>query len=206
MKVIGYLRVSTEYQDVDNQKLGILDLANRNKLGSVSFIEETASGTLSYRKRALGDLISNLQKGDVLIVSELSRLGRSMLEILEILKELKTKDVRVHTVKENYEINGAEITSKVMTMVFGMLAELERDLISKRTKEALATKRAQGVRLGRPPVPGKSKLDDKADDIRKLVDKGVGVTSLAKIFDCTPPTMSNFIYKKILPDKERGSS
>jgi DNA invertase Pin-like site-specific DNA recombinase len=84
-----------------------------------------------------------------------------------------------------------------MTMVFGMLAELERDLISKRTKEALATKRAQGVRLGRPPVPGKSKLDCRIDEIRKLLDKRVGVTSLAKIFNCTTPTMSNLAKENI---------
>jgi len=198
MKVIGYLRVSTELQDVDNQKLGILELANRNSLGTVTFIEETMSGTINYKDRQLGKIIDSFQQDDCLIVSELSRLGRSMLQILEILQILKIKNVRVFTVKENYQINGDEITSKVMTMVFGMLAELERDLISKRTKEALATKRAQGVRLGRPPVPGKSKLDSNHDDIRKLMDKKVGVTSLAKIFDCTPPTMSNFIKKKIL--------
>lgn len=198
MKVIGYLRVSTEYQDVDNQKLGILDLANRNDLGLVTFVEETMSGTVSYKERELGKVIEGLNKGDALIVSELSRLGRSVLQILEILKTLKEKDVRVFTVKENFSSAGDEMTSKIMTMVFGMLAELERDLISKRTKEALATKRAQGVRLGRPPVPGKSKLDSRADEIRKLVDKGVGPTSLAKIFNCTPPTMSNFIRKKLL--------
>jgi DNA invertase Pin-like site-specific DNA recombinase len=199
MKIIGYLRVSTEYQDVENQKLGIYELANRNNLQPVEFIEETISGKISYRVRKLGSVITTLQKGDVLIVSELSRLGRSMLEILEILNEMKTRDVRVLTVKENHEINGREITSKVMTMVFGMLAELERDLISKRTKEALASRKSQGIRLGRPPGAGKSKLDIHHDEIKKLFDKGVGITSLSKIFDCTAPTMSNYVRKKIKP-------
>ncbi|MFC1769708.1 recombinase family protein [Nitrospirota bacterium] len=198
MKIIGYLRVSTGGQDIKNQRLGILELANRNKW-KVEFVEETASGTLSYRKRALGGIIDSLQEFDVLIVPELSRIGRSLLEILEILKTLKDRGVKVHTIKEGYEINGDAITSKVMTMVFGMLAELERDLISKRTKEALAVRRSQGVRLGRPPGPGKSKLDGKEEEIWSFYKKGVGVTSLARIFDCTPPTMGNFIQKKVLP-------
>jgi len=203
MKVIGYLRVSTEYQDADNQRLGILQLANKNGW-KVDFINETASGTISYTKRELGLILQSLSPGDILIVSELSRLGRSLLEILEILFNLKQKDVRVFTIKENYQINGDEITSKIMTMVFGMLAELERDLISKRTKEALSAKRAQGVRLGRPPGPGKSKLDGKEDEIRKFYEKGVGVVSLAKIYDCTHPTISNFIQKKILPTMKKA--
>jgi len=205
MRVIGYLRVSTEYQDVDNQRLGILQLANRYGW-QVEFAEETVSGTVSYTKRELGKIIQTLMRGDVLIVSELSRLGRSMLGILELLRDLKNLGVRVFTVKENYEMNGDAITSKVMTMVFGMLAELERDLISKRTREALAVKKAQGIRLGRPPGPGKSKLDDKREDIRKFYEKGVGVTSLAKIFDCAPPTMGSFIQKKILPQANGNHS
>ncbi len=203
MKIIGYLRVSTAQQDLNNQRLGILELANKNNW-KVSFIEETASGTISYKKRKLGEIIESLNQGDVLIISELSRLGRSMLEILEILRDLKNRDIKIFTIKENYQINGTDISSKILTMVFGMLAELERDLISKRTKEALATKRAQGIRLGRPPGPGKSKLDEKEDEIRHFYNKGLGITSLSKIFDCTPPTMGNFIQKKIIPTKNKG--
>ena len=202
MKIIGYLRVSTAQQDHGNQKLGILQLANKNNW-KVSFVEETMSGTISYKKRELGKVVDSLSQGDVLIVSELSRLGRSMLEILQILRDLKSKFVRVFTIKENYELNGDTISSKVMTMVFGMLAELERDLISERTKAALATKRAQGIRLGRPPGPGKSKLDDKEDEIRQFYKKGLGISSLSKIFNCTPPTMGNFIQKKILPTENK---
>lgn len=203
MKVIGYLRVSTDYQDADNQRLGILALANKN-CWQVDFVDETASGTVSYLKRELGRVVLSLKSGDILIVSELSRLGRSMLEVLQLLNDLKLKGVRVFTVKENYQLNGDEITSKVMTMVFGMLAELERDLISKRTREALSAKRAQGVRLGRPIGPGRSKLDGKENEIRRFYEKGVGVVSLAKIYDCTHPTISNFIQKKILPTMKKG--
>ena len=133
-----------------------------------------------------------------MIVSELSRLGRSMLEIMSLLCELLERGVKVFAVKGGYTLDGS-IQSKIMTMVLCMAVGIEKDLLSQRVKEALARKKKEGVKLGRPKgVPGKSKLDGKEDEIKALLDKKVGIASLAKIYDCTWPTMKNFIDKKVL--------
>ena len=195
-KIIGYLRVSTGEQDLQNQKNGILELANKNGW-KVEFKEEKVSGKVSYKERLLGNIIEGLQQGDILLVSELSRLGRSMLEIMTLLRELSEKKIRVYSIKGNYELSGDSIQSKVMTMVFCMASEIERDLISQRTKEALKRKKDEGVKLGRPKGPGKSKLDDKIEEIKCLYEKKVSVASLGKIYNCSWPTMSNFIQNKI---------
>jgi len=196
-KIIGYLRVSTNGQELENQKLGILKFANEQGW-KVDFVEETVSGRVSYKERELGKVISDLSKDDVLIVSELSRLGRSMLEVMTLLCELSDRGIKVYAIKGNHRVDNS-IASKVMTMVLCMASEIERDLISQRTKEALQKKKQEGVTLGRPKgVPGKSRLDGKEEEIKKLLDKGVGIASLAKIYDCSWPTMKNFIKKKIL--------
>jgi len=202
IKVVGYIRVSTGMQDLKNQKLGILDLGNKHNW-KINFIEERVSGKVSYKERKLGKAINTLNEGDILIVSELSRLGRSMLEIMGLLCELSKKGIKVYAVKGGYEINDS-IQSKILTMVLCMAAEVERDLISSRTKEALARKKKEGFKLGRPKgIPGKSKLDGKEDEIEKLLDKKVGIASLAKIYECSWPTMQNFINKKILKKNVR---
>jgi DNA invertase Pin-like site-specific DNA recombinase len=195
--IIGYLRVSTGDQDLQNQKHGILELANKNGW-KVEFREEKVSGKISYKERMLGSIVENLQEGDILLVSELSRLGRSMLEIMTLLGELSLKGIKVYSVKGNHELNGDSIQSKIITMVFCMASEIERDLISLRTKEALKRKKDEGVKLGRPKGPGKSKLDVKIEEIRNLYDKKVSVASLGKIYNCSWPTMSNFIQKKVV--------
>lgn len=195
-RIIGYVRVSTGGQDLENQKLGILDHANRNGW-KVEFIEEKVTGTSSYTERELGKVIPLLGSGDIIIVSELSRLGRSMLEIMTLLCDLAKRSIKVLSIKGNLELSGDSIQSKVMTMVLCMASEIERDLISLRTKEALARKKRDGIKLGRPKGPGKSKLDGKLEEIRLLHGKRVSVASLAKIYDCTWPTMKNFVDKKL---------
>ena len=196
-KVIGYLRVSTNGQELENQKLGILKFANEQGW-KVDFVEETVSGRVSYKERELGRVVGTLSKDDVLIVSELSRLGRSMLEIMTLLCELSEKGIRVYAVKGSHKVDNS-IQSKIMTMVLCMAAEIEKELISQRTKEALQRMKQAGVTLGRPKgVPGKSRLDGKEEEIKKLLDKEVGIASLAKIYDCSWPTMKNFIRKKVL--------
>lgn len=156
---------------------------------------------MSYKNRELGKTIETLKQGDILIVTELSRLGRSMMEIMRLLSELLEKGIRVYAIKGNYKLDNS-IQSKIMTMVLCMATEIERDLMSQRVKEALARKKKEGVKLGRPKgVPGKSKLDDKEAEIRTLLDKKVSIVSLAKIYDCSWPTMKNFIEKKILKDR-----
>lgn len=198
-RVIGYIRVSTGEQELANQRYSILEWANGRGL-QVTFIEETVSGMTSYKKRQLGKVIEEIQGGDIIIVSELSRLGRSMVEVISLLSDLAKKGVRVYAVKGGYSFDGS-IQSKILSTLLAIVGEVERDLISQRTKEALARKKKEGVKLGRPKGPGKSKLDDKRDEIRILHEKKVSVASMAKIFDCSWPTMKEFIVKKV----ERGA-
>lgn len=201
-KVIGYLRVSSSTQDLDNQRLGILDLANRNGW-KVTFVEETVSGSMSYKERELGRIVDDLKRGDTLIVSELSRLGRSMLEIMTLVSELLDREINILAIKGNYKLD-TSIQSKILTMVLCMASEIERDLIRQRTREALARKKAEGVKLGRPKgVPGKSKLDEKTEEIKMFLGKGLNVTALSKIYDCAWSTMKDFINRKVVDDSKK---
>lgn len=197
-RITGYLRVSTDKQDLANQEYTVLKLANEKGWKWVDFVEETVSGTVSYKDRKLGLLLNDLKKGDVLIVAELSRLGRSILEILHILKDSSERGVRIYGCKENREINGNAVESKVLSTVLALVSEIERDLISKRTKEALALKKSKGFKLGRPKgALGKSKLDDKLEEIKDFRNKGLNVTALAKIYGVSWTCMRNFLNKKV---------
>jgi len=190
MKTVGYLRVSTDLQDVDNQRLEVLRLANDRGLGSVEFVEEIVSGRKSWRDRELARVLGDLGKGDVVIVAELSRLGRSMLEIMEILSIATRAGVVVYAVKGEWVLDGS-LQSKVVALAFAMAAEIERDLISSRTRAALATKRAQGVRLGRPPGPGKSKLDEHRTEIVEMLGLGIKRKRLAERLHTTEGNLRN---------------
>jgi DNA invertase Pin-like site-specific DNA recombinase len=198
-KTIGYLRVSTDRQDLNNQKHEILVYAQKTGLMVKDFIGVEISSSKGEKERRIDELLSRLTAGDTVIISELPRLGRSTLEVLGIIDRLIQRRINLIAIKQNLNINGKnDMTTKVMTTLFSLFAELERDLLSDRTKQALARKRAEGVVLGRPKgVPGKSKLDEKHDDIKRLYDKKVSVSSLAKIFDVSWPTMENFLRKKI---------
>src|SRR5579871_3033696 len=157
-QTIAYLRVSTADQDLKKNRYDILQLANDKGLGQVQWVEETISGRVSWRKRKIAEVIEELQVGDTLIVSELSRLGRSMLECMEILSIAFQKGIHIFAVKGNWQLDNS-IQSKIVAMAFSMAAEIERDLISQRTKEALAARKKAGLALGRPRGSGKSKLD-----------------------------------------------
>ena len=194
-KTYAYIRVSTDKQDLENQKFAILQYANNKKLGNVEFIEETVSGRISWKNRKLKDLIDNLQSGDNLIVAELSRLGRSMLEIMELLSILLRKGVNVYVVKGNYELKD-DIQSKVLTFAFSLASEIERELISQRTKEALAKRKAEGKKLGRPKGSYSSKLDHKRQYIEELLNKGVSIASIAKILGVHYHTVRNYIKRR----------
>lgn len=157
-RTVAYLRVSTTDQDIEKNKADILHLANDKGLGQVEWVEETASGRVSWKKRKIADVLEQLKSGDTLLVSELSRLGRSMLECVEILSIASQKEINIYSVKGNWQLDNS-IQSKIIAMAFSMASEIERDLISQRTKEALLAKKKAGVRLGRPKGVGKSKLD-----------------------------------------------
>ena len=197
MAVYGYLRVSTDKQDLENQKFEILKYANTKKLGNVDFIEEIVSGKRSWKNRKLGELIKNLQKGDILIVVELSRLGRSMLEIMELLSILLRKGVELHIVKNNQVLKD-DLHSKVFAMAFSIAAEIERELISQRTKEALARRKTEGKTLGRPKGSFSSKLDQHREQIEEFLSKGVSISSIAKILGVPYSTLWSYLKRRNL--------
>jgi DNA invertase Pin-like site-specific DNA recombinase len=205
-KTIGYLRVSTADQDTEKNKHDILTLANDKDFGKVSWVEEKVSGKKSWKERKIKEVIDNLENGDRIIVPELSRLGRSMLEIMEMLSVARDKGICIYAVKGGWELNGT-IQSKVMAMAFSIAAEIERDLISKRTKEALRARKAAGVKLGRPKGPGKSKLDKYREEIVALLNNGSTKTFVAKRYKTTLPNLYNWLKKnniKIKPIYSEG--
>ena len=194
----GYIRVSTEKQSIDNQKYEIMKFIDERKLLIDRWVQETVSSRKKLQDRELGNLIDNLNSGDRLICTELSRLGRSLLEVMSILNILMEKQVKVYATKEGYEL-ADNINSQVLAFAFSLAAQIERSMISSRTKEALDRKRADGKKLGRPKGSrSKSILDDKVDNIKELVDKEVPVSSIAKILGVKRTTLDNFIRTRKL--------
>ena len=199
--IYGYIRVSSDKQTVENQRFEITKFCNEQKLQVNDWIEETISGTKNYTKRQLGSLLKKVGKDDIIICSELSRLGRNLFMIMEILNICMSKECRVWTIKDNYRL-GDDIQSKVLAFAFGLSAEIERNLISQRTKEALARKRAEGVVLGRPKgrksSPDKYKLSGKEILISELLRNGISHRKIAKICKVDRNTLSRFITLKCL--------
>ena len=194
-RTVSYLRVSTADQNTEKNKHAVSHFANQREFGKVEFHEETVSGKKGWRERKLGPLVEKLKAGDRLIVPELTRLGRSTLEVLEILAVTKAKGVAVYSVKEGLELNGDSMQSKVMSTMLALFAELEREFISMRTKEALKARRAAGVKLGRPKGPGQSKLDQYKDDIVEDLRRGVTKVMIARRYKATEATLHNWLTK-----------
>jgi DNA invertase Pin-like site-specific DNA recombinase len=195
--VYGYIRVSSDRQTVENQRFEINKFAENNGLTIDGWIEETISGTKNYDKRKLGELLDKVKDGDLIICAELSRLGRTLFMIMDILNICMNKNCRVWTIKDNYRL-GDDIQSKVLAFAFGLSAEIERNLISQRTKEALSRKRAEGVILGRPvgKKSAKVKLTGKEDFIRDLLAHNVPKTQIAKILKVDRMTVDAFIKRE----------
>jgi DNA invertase Pin-like site-specific DNA recombinase len=193
-KTVAYLRVSTAEQDLEKNKSDILHLANEKNFGKVEFVEERVSGKKSWKERKIKNIIEELGAGDHLIVPELSRLGRSMLEIMEILSIAKEKGISIYAVKGNWNLNSS-IESKIVGMVFAMAAEIERDLISQRTKEGLRARKAAGVILGRPKGPGKSKLDAHREEIIALLKNGSTKAYISRRYSTSQPNLFNWLKK-----------
>ena len=194
-RTYAYIRVSTDKQETENQRFEILKYANDKKLGNVEFIEETVSGRKSWKDRKIGVLISELCKGDILIVTELSRLGRSMLEIMELLSILLRNGIELHVVK-NKQVLKDDLQSKVFAMAFSIAAEIERELISQRTREALQRRKAEGKPLGRPKGSYSSKLDRYREQIEELLSKGVSISSIAKIIGVPYSTVYSYVQRR----------
>jgi DNA invertase Pin-like site-specific DNA recombinase len=196
----GYIRVSSDRQTVENQRFEITNFADRLELQIDGWIEETISGTKNYDKRELGKLLKLISKDDLIICSELSRLGRNLFMIMDILNLCMHKECKVWTIKDNYRL-GEDIQSKVLAFAFGLSAEIERNLISQRTREALARKRIEGVVLGRPKgrKSSKVKLSGHEDAIRRMLADKVPKTEIARFFKVNRMTVDTFIKNRVQP-------
>ncbi|WP_027729068.1 master DNA invertase Mpi family serine-type recombinase [Treponema sp. C6A8] len=194
--VYGYIRVSTDKQTVQNQKFEILRYTKRHKIKIDKWIAETISGTVSPSKRTLGRLLGNVKKGDLIICSELSRLGRSMFMIMSILNRLMEDEVLVYTVKEGYKL-GTDLTSKVLAFAFSISAEIERTLISDRTREALRRKKSEGAVLGRPrgKLNSHYKLSPYENEIISMLSSGFSKKYISVTFHVTEQTLYNFLKR-----------
>lgn len=192
--IYGYIRVSTDKQSLENQEFEINSFCNKENIKIDKWITETISGTKDFEKRKLGKTIKKLKSGDVLICSEISRLGRNLLQIMTILNICMRKETQVWTIKDNFRL-GADIQSKVLAFAFSLSAEIERNLISQRTKEALARIKASGRKLGREFGCKNKKhvLDGREDEIIRLFGNGVPKTKIAKIMGVSSRTIYNFL-------------
>ena len=201
-KTVAYLRVSTEEQDLNNQKLELHEFARRNDLTIDDFIEIEVSTRKSPQARRVDELMENLQSGDLLLVSEISRLGRSVGQIIQIIDALVKNQIRFVAVKESIKINGKQdIQTKTMTTMFALFAEIERDLISERTKQGLRAAKEKGKQLGRPKGSGKSKLDDFKPEIEALLNNGSSKTFIANRYGTSLTNLYKWLKKHGIPLK-----
>ena len=192
--VYGYIRVSTDKQTVDNQRFEIERFCSKNSVTIDQWIEETISGTQVLEKRLLGSLLAEAKTGDLIVCSELSRLGRNMFMIMSILNHFMINGVKIQTIKDNYQL-GDSIQAKILAFAFGIAAEIERDLISQRTKEALARKRSEGFALGRPTgrKSDKLKLSGHEAEIQMLLDENTSKSAIARMFGVCRQTVISFM-------------
>lgn len=194
--VYGYIRVSSDKQTVENQRFEINNFCEKQNLMINDWIEETISGTKNYSKRQLGLLLRKVSKDDIIICSELSRLGRNLFMIMEILNICMTKECRVWTIKDNYRL-GEDIQSKVLAFAFGLSAEIERNLISQRTKEALARLKAEGKQIGRGSGRRNNNLNAKCQMkhhyILKQLNRGISIPQIAKRIKVARGTLYRYL-------------
>ena len=188
----AYIRVSTDHQHVENQKHEINIFAQKKDIQINKWVDETISSRKPLTERKLGKLLKRLKKGDILIATELSRLGRNLLEVMGILQKCLEKDCQIWTLKENYRL-GADIQSKVLAFAFSLASEIERQLISERTKNSLQRLKDEGKHLGRPYGFSYKKLQKKHDKIKELLDKNVTKAEIARLMGCSWMTLHRYI-------------
>lgn len=192
----GYIRVSSDKQTVENQRFEINTFCAHHHISIDGWIEETISGTKAYNKRELGKLLKRIQKGDLIVCAELSRLGRNLFMIMEILNLCMAKECRVWTIKDNYRL-GEDIQSKVLAFAFGLSAEIERNLISQRTKEALNRLKHEGKALGRKIGSRNSNLNSKCEEKKQLIEATVlingNISRLAKEIGVSKGTLYRYM-------------
>ena len=200
MATYAYLRVSTDRQDVANQRHGILEYANTHGLGLIQFVEDGLSGHVAWRERAIGQLLTTTATaGDVVIFAEISRMARSTLHVLEMLEIGMERKLHIHIAKQRMILDGS-LHSRIAATVLGLAAEIERELIAARTREALAKRKAEGKPLGRPrgAKSARLKLDAHADEIRGYLAKGISKRSIAKLVGCAESTLYDWVARRVL--------
>lgn len=200
MRIFAYIRVSTEMQTRDNQEYEIRRYCRNRGLAVSEWVSESVSGTIAVEKRQLGAMLERMERGDLLICTELSRLGRNMLMIMGLLNICASKGISIHTIKDNFDLSDT-INSKIIAFAFALAAEIERNLISQRTKEALAVRRMKGVRLGRPPGSSAKKVSfhNQIGKLQSLIDGGMSYSKVAEIFGIHRNTLRKYL-------KELGES
>ena len=193
---IGYIRVSTVKQNQSHQEAEIKEYAHKHGMTIDKWVEETISSRKALKHRKLGQLLDNLEENSVIIACEISRLGRSLLEVMGILEKCLAKNCQVITIKENYHL-GNDIQSQVLAFAFGLSAQIERNLISQRTKMALDNLKAQGKNVGRPfgAESKKLKLSKNAKRVKELLDKGISKNQIARIMGVQKMTLRRFIQR-----------
>ncbi len=192
--IYGYIRVSTDHQNTANQRHEIELFTDKNKLTVNKWVEEIVSSRKPLHERRLGKVLKKLKKGDVLIATELSRLGRNLLEVMGILQECLEKDCQIWTLKENYRL-GADIQSKVLAFAFSLASEIERQLISERTKISLQRLKDEGRHLGRPYGTSYQKLQKQHNRLMQLLEKGVSKAEIARSLGCTWLTVHRYMQR-----------
>ena len=203
-KIVAYLRVSSDKQELNHQKLELLEFARKKALSIDEFVEITISSRMTSKQRRIDELLERLNQADTLIVTELSRLGRSTAEVISLVNSLIERNVRVIALKQNLDISKQDMNSKVNLTMFSLFSELERDLISLRTKEALASKKRGGQVLGKPKgTIQKSKFDKDVIRIKELLNYGLSMRKMAKVLGYTNHiALSTYIKKRKLKDKK----
>jgi DNA invertase Pin-like site-specific DNA recombinase len=194
-RIYAYLRVSTDAQDVANQKHGVVEYAKARGMENLVFIEDTISGRICWRERKIGEMLEQCRPGDSVLFAEISRMAHSTRMVLEILQFCSERQITVHIAKQNMVLD-MSLNSRITATVLGLAAEIEREMISLRTKEALSKRKAEGMHLGRPfGAKVKSKLDDKREQIQEYLNKGINKRDISRLVDCTPPTLYAFMKK-----------
>ena len=194
MAVFAYIRVSTEMQTHENQKYEITNYCKAHGLAVDRWVSESVSGTVDVSKRLLGKMKRRMKQGDQIICTELSRLGRNMLMIMGILNLCSSKGIAIHTIKDNFDLSD-NINSKIIAFAFALAAEIERNLISQRTKEALAVRRQMGIRLGRPPGASSKKaiFEKNKNEILELLRKGESLSAISREYGIHRNTLRKYL-------------
>lgn len=192
--IYAYIRVSTEMQTYSSQEFEIRKYCERENVAVDKWVSEAVSGTIAVERRTLGRTIEKMERGDCLICTEISRLGRNMLMIMSILNLCSSKGISIHTIKDNFDLSD-NINSKIIAFAFALAAEIERNLISQRTKEALAVKKTQGVKLGRPKGSSKKMSDvcNNLEEITAMLKNNIPLVTIAKAYGIHRNTLRRYL-------------